>query len=54
MLIILIAIVFVNSFSQLYGQTLTPDDLKETPYFFQKQFFPKSFEPTNIKKIPGH
>jgi hypothetical protein len=54
MLIILIAIVFVNSFSQLYGQTLTPDDLKETPYFFQKQFFPKTFEPTNIKKIPGH
>ena len=50
----LIAFVFFNSPNHLFGQSLTPGDLRETPYFFQKQFFPKTFKPVNIKKSAGH
>ena len=54
MIIMFIVFVFVNPVNQLLGQSLTPDDLRETPYFFQKQFFPKTFKPANITKTAGH
>jgi hypothetical protein len=51
---ILVAFLFINPFSLLFGQPLNHNELKETPYFFQKQFIPKTFKPSNIKKMPGH
>jgi hypothetical protein len=54
MIIMLIVFVFLTPVNQLLGQSLTPNDLQETPYFFQKQFFPKTFKPANITKAVGH
>jgi len=54
MLVIMFAFLFFNSFTWVYGQALIQDYLQGTPYFFQKQFLPKTFKPTNIIKTPGH
>jgi len=43
-----------NLFLPAYGQLPIPQNIESAPYFFQKQFFPKTYNPSHIIKNSGH
>lgn len=54
-IICLILWLLPNLFSPAYGQLQISQNIESAPYFFQKQFFPKTYDPSYIikKSIPA-